>query len=148
MALMLKDLKAAGAKEDVPAPPAPAPQVVPRSSPLSLRQYVDDYNVRTANAPLHATPTRHLPALAENYVNRVPSSTPSPLSRGNAIPTLKEDVSAADRMMVKWRAEGRSWAVIKDEYERLSGGARIGHSTLPNRYVRLKASLGELDDIL
>lgn len=90
-----------------------------------------------------ATPLapNQIPVLAQPYLNR--PSIPSNLSlhsKGNTIPVLKDDLTAADKMLMEWKAEGRTWADIKDQYERLNGGKRVGNSTLPNRYARLKAA--------
>lgn len=60
---------------------------------------------------------------------------------------FKEDLCAADKMTMERKVHWRSWADIKDEYERLNGGSRVGNSMLPNRYVRLKAAFGELEEL-
>lgn len=140
MATMMEDLKQAGAQESAAAATKNTLQNVNAS--LNENAHPND-NGATSNA---ATPNR-LPRLAENYINRTPTPSNTPASRGNAIPTLKEDLSKADKMMVQWKAGGKSWAEIKVEYERLNGGKPMGNSTLPNRYVRLKASLGELGSL-
>ncbi|KAF2424467.1 hypothetical protein EJ08DRAFT_681861 [Tothia fuscella] len=51
-----------------------------------------------------------------------------------------DELSAHDQMLLSWKDEGKSWAVIKTEWERLTGN-KPGGSTLPNRYARLKANL-------
>ena len=48
-------------------------------------------------------------------------------------------------MLMDWRESGKSWSEIKTEYARFTGKP-VGNSTLPNRYIRLKASLVELKD--
>ena len=66
---------------------------------------------------------------------------------GNNVPisTSLETASAEDKMLVKMKEEGKSWAVIRDAWETMTG-EKTKSSTLPNRYIRLKSNFMTLKE--
>ena len=66
---------------------------------------------------------------------------------GNTVPisTSLETASAEDKMLFKLKEEGKSWAVIRDAWETMTG-EKTKNSTLPNRYVRLKSNFMTLKE--
>ena len=66
---------------------------------------------------------------------------------GNNVPisTSLETASAEDKMLFKLKEEGKSWAVIREAWETMTG-EKTKNSTLPNRYVRLKSNFMTLKE--
>ena len=66
---------------------------------------------------------------------------------GNTVPisTSLETASPEDKMLFKLKEEGKSWAVIRDAWETMTG-EKTKNSTLPNRYVRLKSNFMTLKE--
>lgn len=62
-----------------------------------------------------------------------------PAAGARAIARSYDECSEADKMLLDLRDAGEGWAKIRHEWEKLTG-EKIGSSTLPNRYGRLKSN--------
>lgn len=61
------------------------------------------------------------------------------------IPSCWEEASAADRMLVTMRGQGAEWGKIRALWKDITG-QDTAKSTLPVRYIRIKANLMRLED--
>lgn len=61
------------------------------------------------------------------------------------IPSCWEEASAADRMLVTMRGQGADWGTIRALWKDITG-QDTATSTLPVRYIRIKANLMRLED--
>lgn len=61
------------------------------------------------------------------------------------IPTCWEEAGAGDRMLVTMRNQGADWGKIRALWKDITGQDTAA-STLPNRYIRVKANLMRLED--
>ncbi|KAL2352489.1 hypothetical protein BJ546DRAFT_1064223 [Cryomyces antarcticus] len=68
-------------------------------------------------------------------LRKAPAKTP-----GRAIPRTMGECNEADRMLLSMRDAGKAWDEIKEAWEAATG-EKVGRSTLPNRYTRLKANV-------
>lgn len=59
------------------------------------------------------------------------------------VPHSYREADAADKMLVRMKDKGRSWAGIRKAWEKKTG-QKTAASTLPNRYSRLKDNLDRL----
>lgn len=73
---------------------------------------------------------------------------------GKTVPisTSLATASDADKMLIKMKEEGKTWAEIREAWKKMTG-EETKSSTLPNRYSRLKTNLmtlqsGDVSDIL
>lgn len=61
------------------------------------------------------------------------------------IPTCWEEAGAADRMLVTMKGDGADWGTIRELWKDITG-QDTANSTLPTRYIRVKASLMRLEE--
>ncbi|TKA81975.1 hypothetical protein B0A49_00470 [Cryomyces minteri] len=87
------------------------------------------------------------PGPAKRFKTDKPATTPrlrkaptKAITPGRAIPRTMEECNEADRMLLSMRDTGKAWDEIKEAWEAATG-EKVGRSTLPNRYTRLKANV-------
>lgn len=68
-----------------------------------------------------------------------------PHVKSTIIPSCWEEASAADRMLVTMRGQGAEWGKIRELWKDITG-QDTAKSTLPVRYMRIKANLMRLED--
>ncbi|EON69212.1 hypothetical protein W97_08471 [Coniosporium apollinis CBS 100218] len=68
---------------------------------------------------------------------KAPAAKPA---ESTAIATSVDELSQADKVLLKMKEEGKPWAEINDMWEMITG-KKPAKSTLPNRYARLKANI-------
>lgn len=61
------------------------------------------------------------------------------------IPTSWEEASDADRMLITMKGGGADWGKIRELWKDMTG-QDTANSTLPNRYLRVKANLMRLEE--
>ena len=61
------------------------------------------------------------------------------------IPTCWEEANAADRMLITMKDGGADWSKIRELWKEITG-QDTANSTLPNRYLRVKANLMRLEE--
>lgn len=61
------------------------------------------------------------------------------------IPNCWEEASAADRMLITMKGGGADWGTIRGLWKDITG-QDTANSTLPNRYLRVKANLMRLEE--
>ncbi|KAI9762031.1 MAG: hypothetical protein M4579_000667 [Chaenotheca gracillima] len=92
----------------------------------------------------------------EDYPGSVGPSTPrkrrapaTPVSRGKKVSTSLEEASEEDLMIWEKRQAGVPWSEVRATWEEMTG-EKVGNSTLPNRYDRLRVNflkMKEVDEI-
>ncbi|KAJ9636683.1 hypothetical protein H2201_008371 [Coniosporium apollinis] len=68
---------------------------------------------------------------------KAPAAKPA---ESTAIGTSVDELSQADKVLLKMKEEGKPWAEVNDMWEMITG-KKPAKSTLPNRYARLKANI-------
>ncbi|KAK0276070.1 hypothetical protein LTR91_013645 [Friedmanniomyces endolithicus] len=63
----------------------------------------------------------------------------SKLANARVIGRSYDECSEEDKILLDLRDAGKGWTEIRAEWEKLTGD-KTGHSTLPNRYARLKSN--------
>jgi len=61
------------------------------------------------------------------------------LANARVIGRSYDECSEEDKILLDLRDAGKGWTEIRAEWEKLTGD-KTGHSTLPNRYARLKSN--------
>ncbi|KAK4554041.1 hypothetical protein LTR86_008882 [Recurvomyces mirabilis] len=65
---------------------------------------------------------------------------PQDITKSMPIPYTYEDCTEADKMLLDQRDAGVDWAEIRTAWVKITKQNKLGPSTLPNRYARLKAN--------
>lgn len=100
----------------------------------------DDISVATKKkADADQTKTEHPEARKRSRNQKEPPV------KSSTIPACWEEASAADRMLVTMRGKGEDWRKIRALWKEITG-QDTATSTLPNRYIRVKANLMRLEE--
>ncbi|KIW00554.1 uncharacterized protein PV09_07909 [Verruconis gallopava] len=86
------------------------------------------------------TPAKRATEDEENSVKSAKKAKGSPANARQWIPQSVDEMKPEDKMLVKFKEEGKPWSVINAEWEKMTG-VKPGGSTLPNRYNRIKAAI-------
>ncbi|KAI9758637.1 MAG: hypothetical protein M4579_002948 [Chaenotheca gracillima] len=82
-----------------------------------------------------------IPQVAVKDTGKTKKKGPVPTNR--KIPAHYDEANQEDRMLWDERQAGTPWVVVRAEWERITG-EKVGASTLPNRYDRIRSNFSKL----